>query len=91
MMKIKYFIYILLIALAFGSCTKEEFKEEGPKRTVLMYVVASDIGGSISENINAMISVATPENLNGGNLIVYYSKMIRVQNYIKSRKAQTAS
>lgn len=74
MMKIKYFIYILLIVLAFGSCTKEEFKEEGPKRTVLMYVVASDIGGSISENINAMISVATPENLNGGNLIVYYSK-----------------
>lgn len=74
MMKTKYFIYILLIILAFGSCTKEEFKEDGPKRTVLMYVVASDIGGSISDNINAMISVATPENLNGGNLIVYYSQ-----------------
>ncbi|WP_229058545.1 MULTISPECIES: clostripain-related cysteine peptidase [Parabacteroides] len=74
MMKIKYFIYILLIALAFGSCTKEEFKEEGPKRTVLMYVVASNLGSNISKNIEDMISVATPKNLNGGNLIVYYSK-----------------
>lgn len=74
MMKIKYFIYILLIALAFGSCTKEEFKEEGPKRTVLMYVVASSLESNINNNIDKMITVASPKNLNGGNLIVYYSK-----------------
>ncbi|WP_235848797.1 clostripain-related cysteine peptidase [Parabacteroides timonensis] len=74
MMKTKYFIYILLIILAFGSCTKEEFKEDGPKRTVLMYVVASNLGSNINKNIEDMISVATPKNLNGGNLIVYYSK-----------------
>lgn len=72
-MKTKYFIYILFVILTFGSCTKEEFKEEGTKRTVLMYAVASNLGSNINNNIEKMISVATPENLNGGNLIVYYS------------------
>lgn len=39
-----------------------------------MYVVASNLGSNINKNIEDMISVATPKNLNGGNLIVYYSK-----------------
>lgn len=73
-MKTKYFLYILLVVLSFGSCTKEEFKVEGPKRTILVYVVASNLGSNINKNIDQMISVATPKNLNGGNLIVYYSK-----------------
>ena len=73
-MKSKYFIYILLTILTFGSCTKEEFEEQGPKRTVLVYVVASNLGSYINKNIDSMISVAIPKNLNGGNLIVYYSK-----------------
>lgn len=73
-MKTKYFIYILLVILTFGSCTKEEFTVEGPKRTVLVYVVASNLTSSINNNIDDMISVATSKNLNGGNLIVYFSK-----------------
>lgn len=73
-MKSKYFIYILLTILTFGSCTKEEFEKQGPKRTVLVYVVASNLGSYINKNIDSMISVATPKNLNGGNLIIYYSK-----------------
>lgn len=73
-MNTKHFIYILLTVLTFGSCTKEEFEENGPKRTVLMYVVASDLTSSINKNIDDMISVATSNNLNGGHLIVYFSK-----------------
>lgn len=73
-MNIKHYIYALLFILTIGSCTKEELQIEGPKRTVLMYVVASDLGSYINRNIEDIITAATPENLNGGNLIVYYSK-----------------
>lgn len=73
-MKVKYIITLLAVLL-FGSCEHEEITKESPKRTVLVYVVASsDLDSDISKNINDMISVATTENLNGGNLVVYYSK-----------------
>lgn len=73
-MKIKSILYLLLVIITFGSCEKEEIEEQGPKRTVLVYVVASNLDQQISKNIDAMISVATSKNLKGGNLIVYYSK-----------------
>jgi hypothetical protein len=37
-------------------------------------MVASDLENDLRGNIEDMIAVATPENLNGGNLVVFYSK-----------------
>lgn len=72
-MKVKHILFILLFAIGVTSCSDE--KKGGPaKRTVLVYVVASNLGGSIQGNINDMITVANKKNLNGGNLIVFYSK-----------------
>lgn len=73
-MRIRFFISFIIAVFLLASCTDDDIKNDGPKRTVLVYVVASDLDSSISRNIDDMISVATKENLNNGNLIVYYSK-----------------
>lgn len=74
-MKLKYIVYLFISLLFLNSCGNDnnDIKEERPKRTVLVYVVESNLGGYITRNIEDMITVATKENLNGGNLIVYYS------------------
>lgn len=76
-MKIKHIIYGLLTLIAltvFTSCEKDDPVVEQPKRTVLVYMVASNLGPNLQTNIEQMISVATNQNLKGGNLLVFYSK-----------------
>lgn len=74
-MRIKYIIYSVLFALLLGSCSKEDIEIKGPaKRTVLAYMVASDLGGYIRPNIHQMMTVASNKELNGGNLVIYYSE-----------------
>jgi len=76
-MKIKNIICALLLTVSFAGCSDNDDNppvEETPKRTVLVYMVASNLGSDLINNINSMISVATPTNLNGGNLLVLYSK-----------------
>jgi hypothetical protein len=49
--------------------------EEGAsKRTLLVYMIASNLGDDLKNNLKLMTSVATAENLNGGHLLVYYSE-----------------
>lgn len=73
-MKVKYIIYSFLFVLLLGSCSKEDIEIEGtPKRTVLAYMIASNLGGDIRTNISKMMTVASNKERNGGNLIIYYS------------------
>ncbi|MDH6303493.1 hypothetical protein M2459_000574 [Parabacteroides sp. PF5-5] len=73
-MKLKYLYCLIVFLFAFTSCSdKAEEPDLSPKRTVLVYVVGSNLTGNINENIRDMISVATPENLNGGHLVVFFS------------------
>ncbi len=74
-MKIRYFLFLLLFLILFGSCNQDDPKPEtGPTRTVLVYMVASNLGDYLNANVEDMIEVANSQNLNGGNLVVYYSK-----------------
>lgn len=75
-MKIKFIIYSILCAFLLASCEKEEIDHptETPKRTVLAYMVASNLGGYLRANITKMMTVASNKELNGGNLVVYYSE-----------------
>ena len=75
-MKIKFIIYSILCAFLLASCEKEEIDHPTgtPKRTVLAYMVASNLGGYLRANITKMMTVASNKELNGGNLVVYYSE-----------------
>lgn len=85
-MKIRFFIITLSLLFSLVSCVKEEIlidngeeptkgiDEGAPKRTVLVYMVASNLGSYLQNNLNIITSAATKENLNGGNLLVYYSE-----------------
>lgn len=52
---------------------KGSVDENAPKRTVFVYMIASNLGDDLQRNLGTMASVATKKNLNGGNLVVYYS------------------
>ncbi|MDR2040910.1 MAG: hypothetical protein LBP98_01150 [Tannerella sp.] len=65
-------VYFLVLLLSVTGCCKEERLVEG--RTVLVYMVASNLGSFLDQNIDNMIRVATAKNLKGGKLIVFYSK-----------------
>lgn len=71
-MKIKYILSLLVLVVGFSSCTKTE-EEKTSTRTVLVYMVASNLGSYLNTNIDHMIEAASDKNLNGGNLLVYYS------------------
>lgn len=43
-------------------------------RAILVYMIASNLGGNLKNNINDMIATATKENVNGGRLVVFYSE-----------------
>lgn len=74
-MKLKYIIFAALFFIVLSSCSdNDDLGKVRPTRTVFVYMVASNLGGYLNTNINDMISVATTENLNGGNLIVFYSE-----------------
>lgn len=73
-MKIRYILFLLVIVLGFSSCDDNKKEEnDTATRTMLVYMVASDLGSYLQSNIDQMISVANKKNLNGGHLIVYYS------------------
>lgn len=74
-MKLKFILYSVLLSILFVSCDKDDpgIEPDPFKRTVLMYMVASNLGNSMNNNINQMIKAATAQNLNNGNLIVYLS------------------
>lgn len=75
-MKIKSIIFSILFALLLASCEKEEIDRPTgtPPRTILTYMIASNLGSYLRTNISYMKEVASNKNLNGGNLIVYYSE-----------------
>lgn len=72
-MKIRYILFLLAFVFGFSSCGESNKLEPTPTRTVLVYMVASNLGSYLNTNIEHMIEVATDKNLNGGNLLVYYS------------------
>ncbi|MDH6341795.1 hypothetical protein M2480_003235 [Parabacteroides sp. PFB2-12] len=76
-MKQIYHILSLLVflSLSFSCCNigDEDEYEVTPTRTLLVYMVSSNLGGSMQTNIEHMKAVATQKNLNNSNLIVFYS------------------
>lgn len=68
---IVYFLFLLLGAM---GCCKEETLPVVEGRTVLVYMVASNLGDNLNKNIEDMIRAATAKNLNHGKLIVFYSR-----------------
>lgn len=72
-MKIKYISLLLAFVLGFSSCGESDNTEPTPTRTVFVYMVASNLGSYMKTNIADMIKSANNKNLNGGNLIIYYS------------------
>ncbi len=75
-MRLKLIIYSILSLLLLTNCQKEEIPVEpvAHKRTVLAYMVASNLDKFLRPNISQMMTVASDEELNGGNLVVYYSE-----------------
>lgn len=77
-MKNLFLSIILLFVICLTGCSEDDPipqpKPEAFSRTVLAYMVASNLGGNLTANIDSMISVATSQNLNNGNLLVFYSK-----------------
>ena len=72
-MKLKHFLYTILIAINAISCSKNDDKIEIPvNRTILVYMAADNNLNSFgADNIEKMLEGAGYNNLNGGNLIVY--------------------
>lgn len=71
----RIFLYILVVCCIFTSCKNEDTEPgEHSARTVLVYMISSNLGNYMQNNINSMIAGATPENLNYGHLVVFYSK-----------------
>ncbi len=74
-MNIRVAICSIICAVLLVGCDKEGSDTPAkPKRTVLAYVVASNLGEYLSSNVDQMKSVAYNSNLNNGNLVVYYSE-----------------
>jgi hypothetical protein len=73
-MKTKTVIYFFALLLGVCCCSKEpDVITVRPGRTVLAYMVASNLGSSLNNNVADMIYAATAENLNNGHLIVFFS------------------
>lgn len=75
-MKSKVFVFLSILFFALTGCTGEEVIIQPVNRTLLVYMIANnnlDMYGR--NNIRNMATVATPANLNGGTLLVYYAPM----------------
>ncbi|MDR1402998.1 MAG: hypothetical protein LBJ60_04760 [Tannerellaceae bacterium] len=73
-LKLNYSILPALFLIVLNSCSSYDDLEDIHTRTVFVYMVASNLGNELYGNIEHMITVATPENLKGGKLVVFYSK-----------------
>ena len=82
----KNIIYLLLFLIGnlvgFG-CTSEEGvvfrdskggEDQAYKRTVLVYMVESNLGPYLQKNVSDLTLAATKKNLGSGHLVVFYSK-----------------
>jgi hypothetical protein len=67
-------LLLVLLLAGLSGCSKE-VRIDGSRggRTVLVYMIASDLGYWFDSNIKDMMFAATAKNLNGGNLVVFYS------------------
>lgn len=73
-MKTKLIAFLFVLSFGITSCTKSDEPVVPAKHTLLVYIMANnslDKFGIL--NLNTMMKVATKDNLNGGNLIVYYA------------------
>ncbi|MDR2915682.1 MAG: hypothetical protein LBV74_12745 [Tannerella sp.] len=86
-MRIKYILFLPAFVFVFSCCEKTKI-EETSTRTVLVYMVASNLGVALEDNIEKMIESATDRNLNGGNLLVYYSWFDEVEKTFKGELYQ---
>ncbi|MDR0749874.1 MAG: hypothetical protein LBF62_09930 [Tannerellaceae bacterium] len=57
-----------------GSKPTKGTGEGASNRTLLVYMIASNLGDDLKNNLKIITSVTTKENLNGGHLLVYYSE-----------------
>jgi hypothetical protein len=89
-MQIRLGVLTLSLLLFLAGCVKEELlpggengstkgiegygSKDSVKRTLLVYMIASNLDNDLQNNLRIITSVATKENLNGGNLLVYYSE-----------------
>lgn len=71
-MKIKYIICFFVAISCLSGCCREE--EEPWGRTVLFYLVASNLGNVMEQNMNDMMVALTQTHLNNGHLVVFYSR-----------------
>lgn len=72
-LKLKPFILFLLLLPFVIGCKESYEPDQLSVRTVLVYMVKSDLESNLQNNLEDMIAVATQANLRGGNLVVYYS------------------
>lgn len=85
-MKIKILISLAFLLLGLTHCTSDEIPVNQVKHTILVYMIANNNLDSFGKNnIRNMAAIATDQNLNGGNLVVYYApanstpKLVRIQ------------
>jgi hypothetical protein len=64
---------VLLAAVLCGCSREVRIDSEPAGRTVLVYMIASDLDSWLAQNIEDMKQTATAKNLNGGHLVVFYS------------------
>lgn len=74
-MKEKLILVLLVFCAGFtGCCPDDKLPSTDPTRTILVYMMANNsLDGYAADNISDMIEGATSENLNNGNLVVYYA------------------
>lgn len=88
-MKTKSIVYVILCALLFVGCGKEEEEPDipvTPRRTVLAYMVSSNLGDYLRSNVAQMKTAVASNALNGGNLVVYFSES-KSRSYLFQIKA----
>ncbi|MDR1330554.1 MAG: hypothetical protein LBK07_00430 [Tannerella sp.] len=64
---------LLALLAGLSGCSMERRVDTVSPRTVLVYMVASNLDYAMTRNIEEMIEAASEGGLNGGNLIVFYS------------------
>lgn len=73
-MKTKLIAFLFVLSFGITSCTKSDEPVVPAKHTLLIYMMANnDLNRFGVLNLDALMKVATKKNLNGGNLIVYYT------------------
>lgn len=76
MMKMRPFACVMLCTLLlFVGCGKDDPDTPAtPRRTVLAYMVSSNLGGYLRSNVSQMMNAAAKGGLGDGNLVVYFSE-----------------